>query len=140
MKLILLTNRNVTFLPLPCVQSNLPNSKAFAHSFEIWVVLYHQSYAFYFWYLLSVYESSFVSDYATSYISETWFFLKTMEFQLWISVNMIMEINFWLLNKKKVSQTPFLGLKPFTYIKGVFITNSKLKRVHFSLFQIHFCY
>ena len=35
--------------------------------------------------------------------SEHWLFLKTRQIQMWIVVNMIMEIDFRLVNKKHVS-------------------------------------
>ena len=102
-----------------------------------YLVLYH-----YFWYLLCLRINNycFVSDYSTVFIGEQLAFLKTRQIQMWIFVNMIMEIDVWLVNKKQVSHIPaaLWCLKSFTYIEGVFITNSKLKRVHLSLFHIHF--
>ena len=98
-----------------------------------YLVLYH-----YLWYLLCLRINNycFVSDYSTAFIGEPWLFLKTRQIQMWIFVNMIMEIDVWLVNKKQVSHIPaaLWCLKSFTYIEGVFITNSKLKRVHLSLF------
>ena len=112
MKLILLANRNVTFLCISCVQGNLLHSKAlFANlKFELFNIinptlfigLYH-----YFWYLLCLRINNycFVSDYSTAFIGEPWLFLKTRQIQMWIFVNMIMEIDVWLVNKKQVSHT-----------------------------------
>ena len=89
-----------------------------------YLVLYH-----YLWYLLClrinklINNYCFVSDYSTAFIGEPWLFLKTRQIQMWIFVNIPAAL--WCL-------------KSFTYIEGVFITNSKLKRVHLSLFHIHF--
>ena len=102
MKLILLTNRNVTCLSLSSVQSNL---NGFVRRFNIWIVWYHQFYAVYISIITSgiysVYESCFESDYGTAFIGEPWLFLKTRQIQMWIFVNMIM-INVWLFMWRKV--------------------------------------
>ena len=66
------------------------------------------------------------------------FFLKTRQVQMWIFVNMIMEINVWLLYKKpnKSVQLPFrVSWKSHVY-RGSFITNTKLERVQLSFFHI----
>ena len=50
---------------------------------------------------------------------------------------MIMETNryHYLVKTERVSQTAFECLESFTYIEGVFITNTKLKHVQLSLFH-----
>ena len=73
-----------------------------------------------------------------SSVSFGFFFFKTRQVQMWIFVNMIMEINVWILNKKpnKSVKLPFrVSWKSHVY-RGSFITNTKLERVQLSFFYI----